>query len=131
MADRRIYSGDDIDSGFLKWRIEVHRSSSYQTGSNLHGDVSGSNNPYTMFNVTGDVLVKNIYGVVNVSITDATGPVDIEVGVTGNTAELILAITDSTTLLDGHIYGFSTTSVGAGPNQAGSNVKITIRIAIV
>ena len=55
-------------------------------GSNTRGDDGGTSDPFTLFNVTGDVLVR-IFGVCTVSLTGATAT--ISVGVAGNTAGLI------------------------------------------
>ena len=53
---------------------------------NTRGNDGGTSDPFTLFNVTGDVLVR-IFGVCTVSLTGATAT--ISVGVAGNTAGLI------------------------------------------
>ena len=58
--------------------------------ANARGDDGGTSDPLTLFNVTGDVLVR-IYGVCTVALTNATAT--ISVGVTGNTAGLIALAT--------------------------------------
>jgi len=53
--------------------------------ANSRGDDGGTSDPFTLFNVTGEVLVR-IFGVCT---TDLAGAATLEVGVTGNTALLI------------------------------------------
>ena len=53
---------------------------------NARGNDGGTSDPFTLFNVTGDVLVR-IFGVCTASLTGATAT--ISVGVEGNTAGLI------------------------------------------
>lgn len=62
--------------------------------ANARGDHDGSNDPTTLFTVTGDVLVQ-IYGVCTTSITGAG---TLEVGVTGNTAEIIAQVADTSAI---------------------------------
>lgn len=50
------------------------------------GNDGGANDPFTLFTVTGDVLVR-LFGVCTVDLAGATAT--LEVGVTGNTAVLI------------------------------------------
>ena len=57
--------------------------------TDAHGDSAGTSNPFTLFTVTGDVLVR-IFGVCT---TLLTGTGTLEVGVTGNTAALIAQTT--------------------------------------
>ena len=54
--------------------------------ANARGDHDGTSDPTTLFSVTGDVLAR-VFGVCTVNLAGATAT--IEVGVTGNTAELI------------------------------------------
>jgi len=54
--------------------------------TNARGDNDGTSDPYTLFTVTGDVLVR-IFGVCSVTLTGANAT--LEVGVAGNTAALI------------------------------------------
>lgn len=54
--------------------------------TDARGDDGGANDPFTLFTVTGDVLVR-LFGVCTTSLTGDTATV--EVGVTGNTAGLI------------------------------------------
>jgi len=57
--------------------------------TNARGDNDGTSDPFTLFNVTGDVILK-IYGVCT---TLLAGTGTLEVGVTGNTAALIAQTT--------------------------------------
>lgn len=68
--------------------------------TNARGDDGGDNDPYTLFNVEGDVLVR-IYGVVT---TTLVGAATLEVGVTGNTAELLAQVADATTMAAGDVW---------------------------
>lgn len=94
----------------LVWRIAKKVGSAYTGGSaNTHGDYDGTGMPYALFTVTGDVVVKAIWGVVNTDLAGATAT--IEVGVAGNTAGLIAQET-CTDLDDGGIYTSATNAVG-------------------
>lgn len=68
--------------------------------TNARGDDGGTNDPYTLFTVTGDVAVR-VYGVVT---TTLVGAATIEVGVTGNTAVLLAQVADATTLAAGDVW---------------------------
>ena len=107
--------GSQVDNP-LVWHIAIKRSSAF-TGAttNAHGDITGTGNPYTLFTVTGDVLIKGIWGIVNVNLTGASGTV--EVGVTGNTAAL-LAQETATELDDGGVFVSATQAVGVAPLAA-------------
>lgn len=107
----------------LTWRVAKHVGTSY-TGAtaNSHGDHDGTADPYTIFTVTGDVIIKAIWGVVNTSLTGASAT--IEVGVTGNTAGLIAQET-ATDLDDGGIYTSATNAVGVAA-IAGSGALFAI-----
>lgn len=76
--------------------------------ANSRGDDGGTSDPFTLFTVTGDVLL-GIYGVCTTDLTGANGTVS--VGVTGNTAGLI-PLTTGTTIDVGHIWMDTTPSVG-------------------
>ena len=91
-------------------KISKKVGSAYDGGTtNAHGDYTGTGMPYTLFNVTGDVIIKAIYGIVNTTLTGATST--IEVGVTGNTAVLIAQET-CTDLADGDVYNGASSAVG-------------------
>lgn len=100
----------------LVWNIAIKRSSAFAGATtNAHGDNDGTSDPYTLFTVTGDVVIKAIWGIVNTSLTGATAT--IEVGVTGNTAAL-LAQETATELDAGGVYVSATQAVGAAPVAA-------------
>jgi hypothetical protein len=95
----------------LTWRVTKHASSAFTGGTaNSHGDSAGTGNPYTIFQVEGNVLVAAIYGVCNTSLAGATATV--EVGVTGNTAALIAQET-GTDIDAGNVFVSATQAVGA------------------
>jgi len=94
----------------LNWQVTVHRSSVFDGGTtNSHGDLGGTNDPYTIYTVTGDVIIKGLWGIVNTTLTGATAT--ISVGVVGNTAGII-ALETGTALLDGNVYTSATDAVG-------------------
>ena len=69
------------------FHIAVVKPTAFAGGTaNARGNDGGTNDPFTLFRVTGDVLVR-IIGICTASLTGATATV--EVGVTGNTAALI------------------------------------------
>ena len=72
------------------------------------GDENGTNDPFTIFTVTGNVLLK-VYGVCTTLLAGATATV--EVGVTGNTAALI-ALTTATDIDANEIWRSATPDVG-------------------
>lgn len=80
------------------------------TGSsaNTRGDTAGTANPFTLFTVTGDVLVR-IFGVCTVNIAGAGS---IEVGVAGNTAGLIAQVVDAENIDANDIYNDAAPAVG-------------------
>lgn len=67
---------------------------------NARGDHDGTSDPTTLFTVTGDVLVK-MYGVCTVTLV---GAATIEVGLTGNTAEILAQVADTSTIAAGDIW---------------------------
>lgn len=98
-------------SSLDSYNVAVATPSAFAGGTtNARGDKDGTNVSYTLFTVTGDVLVR-IFGVVT---TTLVGAGTIEVGVTGNTAGLIAQVADATTLAAGDFYYAATsTKVGA------------------
>ena len=72
------------------------------------GNNGGAKDPLTIFNVTGEVLLK-IFGVCTTLLGGATAT--IEVGVTGNTAALI-ALTTATDIDASEIWNDATPGVG-------------------
>ena len=86
-GNRHIYSA--LDS----FNTEKSSPGAFIGGtSNARGDHDGTSDPTTLFTVTGDVIAR-VYGVCTTSIT---GAATIEVGLTGNTAELIAQVADAT-----------------------------------
>ena len=103
----------DLVDNPLVYRIAKKVGSAF-TGAiaNSHGDYDGTGNPYTLFTVTGDVILQAVWGIVNVSLTGASATV--QVGVTGNTAA-ILALETATELDDGGVFVSATQAVGVAP----------------
>lgn len=77
--------------------------------TNARGDDGGTNDPFTLFTVTGDVLVR-IFGVCTTDLVSAGGGT-LSVGVTGNTAALI-ASTTATDIDASEIWNDSTPAAG-------------------
>ncbi len=74
------------------YNIEVSRPAAFTGGTpNTRGDDGGTSDPFTLFTVSGDVIVR-IFGVCTVDLVSAGGGT-LSVGVTGNTAALIAAET--------------------------------------
>lgn len=77
------------------YEIEVCSPGAFTGGSaNTRGDHDGTNDPTTLFNVTGDVAVR-LYAVCT---TTLVGAATIEVGLTGNTALLLAQVADATNI---------------------------------
>jgi hypothetical protein len=106
----------------LEWRIAKHASTAFTGGTpNDHGDHDGTGDPYTIFTVTGDIIIGAFWGVVNTDLAGATAT--LEVGFVGNTAELIAQDT-ATDLDDGDIWteaalGTAVDHVAGGPLASG------------
>lgn len=77
--------------------------------ANTRGDKDGTNAAYTLFTVTGDVIVR-LWGVCTVDLVGATATVS--VGVAGNTAAL-LALETATEIDATGIYVSATQVIGA------------------
>lgn len=91
----------------LAWRVTKHVSTDFTGGTtDAHGDENGTGDPYTLFNVDGDVVVKAVVGIVN---TNLVGAATLEVGVAANTAKLLAQVADATTLDDGDVWTDSDT----------------------
>jgi len=96
----------------LNWQVTKHASSAFTGGSvNQHGNDGGTGDPYTVFTVTGDVLISAFWGVINTDLTGATATV--EVGTVGGTAT-ILAQELGTDMDDGALYVDATVADGVG-----------------
>lgn len=115
LASSLSYSAPIMFAPGGMWEIAEHRSSAF-TGAtdDSHGDTdSGTPTPtYTVFAVTGDIIILGCWGVINTSLTGATATV--EVGFAGNTAELI-AQELATDMDDGAVYVSATVEDGGGP----------------
>ena len=95
--DERGNYGHNLDS-FL---VEYSRPGAFVgTPANSRGDHDGTQDPTTIFTVTGDVLVR-VFAVVTVTIVGAG---TIEVGLTGNTAELLAQVANTSTMAANEIY---------------------------
>ena len=68
--------------------------------ADTRGDHDGTNDPTTLFTVTGDVVAR-MYAVCTVTLV---GAATIEVGLTGNTAELLTQVSDASTIAAGDIW---------------------------
>jgi len=91
------------------FNVEISKPAAFTGGTgNTRGDKDGTSNPFTLFTVTGDVLVR-IFGVCT---TDLVGAGTLEVGVTGNTAALIAQIANATTLDINELYYGATHVLG-------------------
>src|SRR3990167_11202607 len=91
------------------FHVAVVRPTAFLGGTtDARGDKDGTNSAFTLFNVTGDVLVR-IFGVCTV---DLVGAATLEVGVSGNTAGLIAQVADATTVDANDIYNDATPAVG-------------------
>ena len=105
-----IYDGNGRPFSSLdSYNVVISRPPAF-TGAtaNTRGDDAGTNDPYTLFTVTGDVLVR-IWGVCTETLTNATATVS--VGVAGNTAGLI-ALETATEIVTNGIYASATQVTG-------------------
>jgi len=78
--------------------------------TNAIGDHDGTNDPFTVFNVTGDVLVI----VIGICKIDLVGAGTLELGIPGATAALLAQIADATTLDANEAWVDATPSLGEG-----------------
>jgi len=76
--------------------------------ADTRGNDGGSNDPYTLYTVTGEVLVR-IFGVCTTSLEGGTAT--IEIGVSGNTAALI-SQTTATDIDANDLWNDATPTVG-------------------
>src|SRR3990167_2890992 len=96
-------------SALDSFNVAVVRPTAFLGGTtDARGDKDGANSAFTLFNVTGDVLVR-IFGVCTV---DLVGAATIEVGVAGNTAALIAQTANATTIDANEIYNDATSAIG-------------------
>lgn len=100
---------NQIHSALDSFNVEKAEPSAFAGGTaNSRGDDGGTNDPLTLFTVTGDVLVR-IFGVCTTLLESTTGT--LEVGVTGNTAALIPQTT-ATAIDANEIWNDATPVVG-------------------
>lgn len=102
----------------LTWRVSKKAASAY-TGAtaNSHGDHDGTADPYTIFNVTGDVVISDFWGVCNVAVVSTSDTGTLEVGVTGNTAKLLAQTTaGSGTIVAGDVLTDAGSEAGVDVN---------------
>ena len=101
VKDRLLKNNADV-SNPVNFQVIKHVSSDF-TGAtgNAHGDKDGTGAAYTLFNVTGDVIIKAVWGICNTSLVGAG---KLEVGTANNTAKLLAQIANTTTLDDGDVY---------------------------
>ena len=126
---------NQANAGTLAWQTGKHESVAF-TGDtdDSHGDTdSGTPTPtYTLWTVTGDIIIRNFWGVVNTTLTDAADGAVLEVGVVGNTALLmaqIAAATAGATLLeDGDIWHDAVSEPAAGSLLSSAAVLETFYI---
>lgn len=86
--------------GLLPFRVK--KTITFAGGTtNAIGDHDGTGDPFTVFNVTGDVLVE-VIGVVK---TTLVGSATLELGVTNATASVLAQVADATTLAENEVWG--------------------------
>lgn len=91
--------------------------------TNARGDQSGTGNPFTLFTVTGEVLLR-IFGVCTTDLASAGGG-SLSVGLTGNTAAL-LPVTTATDIDQNDIWNDNAPAVGTDTlaNLTGPHVVV-------
>lgn len=94
-------TGNFADVVDTDWGLRVEKSITFDGGTtNAIGDHDGTSDPFTIFTVTGTVLVR-VVAICTTSLTGASAT--LEVGVTGSTAGLI-ALTTATAIIAGEIW---------------------------
>ena len=87
LVDKNAHAHFTLDS----FNVSKVSPTAFTSTLNTRGDFDGTSMPFTLFNVTGDVIVR-IYGVCTTTLLSAGGGT-ISVGVTNNTALLIASTT--------------------------------------
>lgn len=100
-------SGKELTS-LDSFNVAIVKPPAFSAAANTRGNDGGTSDPYTLFTITGDVLVR-IWGVCTTLLAGATATV--EVGVTGNTAVLI-AQTIATDIDANEIWNDATPAIG-------------------
>lgn len=90
------------------YELAVSRPAAFTGGTAERGDKDTASGVWTLFQVTGDVIVR-VFGVSTVTPVGAAGT--LEVGVAGNTAALI-AQTTATDIVAGDLWSDASPSVG-------------------
>ena len=129
-----IYDGNGRPFSSLdSYNVVISRPPAFTGGTaDTRGNDAGTKDPYTLFTVTGDVLVR-IWGVCTVDLAGATATVS--VGVAGNTAGLI-ALETATEIDATGIYASATQVIGtvalasvAGPFVIANGLDIAEYVA--
>ena len=76
--------------------------------ANAIGDHDGTGDPFTIFTVTGNVLVR----VLAICTTNLAGNATLEVGITGDTAEILAQVADAEAIDAGEIWHDATVDSG-------------------
>lgn len=91
------------------FNVAIVRPPAFAGGTtNARGNDGGTNDPFTLFTVTGDVLVR-MWGVCTTLLDGATAT--LEVGIAGNTA-LLIAQTTATDIDANEIWNDTTPAIG-------------------
>jgi len=105
------YSLNDLEYSEAKhnyWR-QVEKTITFAGGTaNAIGDYDGTGDPFSIFTVTGDVIVK----VIGVCTTNLAGSATIEVGISGNTASILPQVADASDIDAGEIWHDATVDSG-------------------
>ncbi|MBX3498108.1 MAG: hypothetical protein KF889_01590 [Alphaproteobacteria bacterium] len=116
VVGRMLNHVPNVDNA-VTWRVAKKAASAY-TGAtaNSHGDHDGTADPYTLFTVTGDVMISDFFGVCNTAVVSASDTGTLEVGVAGNTAKIIAQTT----------AGSGTIAAGDVITDAGSEAGVDV-----
>jgi len=104
---------DDLNYSNVKygaWRTAVKTITFVGGTSNGIGDHDGTGDPFTLFTVTGNVIVK-VIGVCTTDLVSATGTASVSIGIGGQTAT-ILPVTTATAIDAGEIWHDLTPDAG-------------------
>lgn len=76
--------------------------------TNAIGDHDGTGDPFSIFTITGSVIVK----IVGICETDLAGSATLEVGIAGDTASILAQVSDASTIDAGDIWHDATVDKG-------------------